>query len=73
MKNISILFFVFLSVIFLSCQEETLPKPQGYLRLEYPFPQYEDIDINCPFTFGKMFILLQKVKIVVILCWSIQT
>jgi gliding motility-associated lipoprotein GldD len=53
MKNIFILFFVFLSVIFLSCQEETLPKPQGYLRLEYPFPHYEDIDINCPFTFGK--------------------
>ncbi len=54
MKRTSILFLVFISLIFVSsCKEETLPKPQGFLRLEYPLPQYEDANIDCPFTFGK--------------------
>lgn len=36
-----------------SCKNETLPKPQAYLRLEYPLPMYENFDTDCPFSFGK--------------------
>lgn len=37
----------------LSCTETTLPKPQGYLRLEYPIAKYETYQGDCPFSFGK--------------------
>ncbi|MFA7446476.1 MAG: gliding motility lipoprotein GldD, partial [Flavobacteriaceae bacterium] len=39
--------------VFVGCKEETLPKPQSYLRLDYPLPHYEDFQTDCPFSFGK--------------------
>jgi gliding motility-associated lipoprotein GldD len=43
----------FLVLFTTSCKEDTLPKPQGYLRLEYPIAKYETYQANCPFDFGK--------------------
>ena len=34
-----------------SCQDETIPKPTGMLRLEYPAPKYAGFENNCPFVF----------------------
>src|SRR5690554_581856 len=47
------LFVILLGSMLLSCTETTLPKPQGYLRLEYPIAKYETYQHDCPFSFGK--------------------
>lgn len=44
---------VFLSLQFLSCDEETLPKPSAFLSLEYPPPEYRNVSLLLPFTFEK--------------------
>ena len=44
--------FLLVSAIFLmSCGEETLPKPKGYLSLEYPEKTYKKENLNKPYTF----------------------
>lgn len=48
-KNI-LLFFLF---TILSCGDETLPKPNAYLRLDYPTPNYKRVDVDVPFSFEK--------------------
>lgn len=45
----SIFFLVILS--FFSCKKEAIPKPSGYLSLEYPDPKYVSFDKNCAYTF----------------------
>ena len=40
------------SFVFLySCKEETLPKPKGELRLEYPKPSYQIFESPCRYSF----------------------
>lgn len=39
--------------ICLSCQEDPVPKPKGFLRLDYPEAQYEKTEFNLPFSFEK--------------------
>jgi len=41
------------SLLFLGCGEDPLPKPKGYLRLEYPQAKYKKVNIPLPFTFDK--------------------
>lgn len=38
-------------VLFLSCKDEVLPKPSGYLRLDYPVAEYAHFENQCPFAF----------------------
>ena len=45
----SILFL--LVIILVSCKKDTIPKPSGFLALEYPAANYVSFDKNCPFTF----------------------
>ncbi len=40
-----------LIVLLSSCNEETLPKPKGFLRLSYKTIPFEKIQTNCPYTF----------------------
>lgn len=40
-----------LTLTLISCGEETIPKPKGQLRLEYPNPTYEKLASECNFTF----------------------
>ena len=40
-----------LTLTLISCGEETIPKPKGQLRLEYPSPTYEKLASECNFTF----------------------
>ncbi|WGH74692.1 gliding motility lipoprotein GldD [Tenacibaculum tangerinum] len=45
-------FFLLISILFLiSCGEETLPKPKGYLSLEYPDKAYKKINLYRPYIF----------------------
>ena len=34
-----------------SCKDDTIPKPSGMLRLEYPMPEYASFENYCPFVF----------------------
>lgn len=36
-----------------SCGGDPVPKPKGFLRLDYPPAQYKEIALNLPFTFEK--------------------
>jgi gliding motility-associated lipoprotein GldD len=51
MKKIIIL--PLMSLLFLGCGDDPLPKPKGYLRLEYPVATYEKVITPLPFTFEK--------------------
>ncbi len=46
-----ILIFFILIVSFLSCKKDVLPKPSGYLSLDYPEPKYANFDKNCSYSF----------------------
>lgn len=56
------LFLFFFGLFLFSCTEDSFPKPQGYLRLEYPIAKYESFEKDCPFTFGKNIYSLIKSK-----------
>ena len=43
---------VTLLLLLISCGEETTPKPQAQLRLDYPNPTYGLLEGSCPFTFS---------------------
>jgi gliding motility-associated lipoprotein GldD len=51
MKNSILLFGIFF--ICLSCGQDPVPKPQAYLRLEFPEPTYQEFHKNLPFTIEK--------------------
>ena len=42
-----------LSLLILSCGDDPLPKPKGYLRLQYPDAIYEKANVPLPFSFDK--------------------
>lgn len=42
-----------LSLFMLGCGDDPLPKPKGYLRLEYPSAKYKNATTPLPFTFDK--------------------
>lgn len=45
--------FLFLLLIFcFSCEHHVVPKPKGYLRLEYPTANYVKSNLPLPFTFA---------------------
>ncbi|MBT8259361.1 MAG: gliding motility lipoprotein GldD [Bacteroidia bacterium] len=44
---------LFILVLFCvtACKEEVLPKPKAYLRLDYPEPEYKELQTDLPFSF----------------------
>ena len=42
---------LFLSVLFLSCDNNYVPKPKALIKLDFPKKEYSEIAINCPFGF----------------------
>ena len=42
---------VVLASSIVGCKEEVLPKPSGYLRLDYPEATYAQFENQCPFSF----------------------
>ncbi|AXO80981.1 gliding motility lipoprotein GldD [Olleya aquimaris] len=51
MKNIILFLLIFVTLT--SCGNDPLPKPKGYLRLEYPKAEYTSYSKNLPFTFDR--------------------
>ncbi len=45
------IFIAVTGLVLYSCHQETLPKPYGELRLEYPKPQYRKFSSPCGFSF----------------------
>ncbi|RLD30325.1 MAG: gliding motility lipoprotein GldD [Bacteroidetes bacterium] len=50
MKNLLLLLVI---VLCISCGSDPVPKPKAFLRLDYPKPQYIEVNNNLPFTFEK--------------------
>ena len=50
MKNFVLFLIIIASV---SCGSETTPKPRAFLRLDYPQPNYVEVNANLPFSFEK--------------------
>jgi gliding motility-associated lipoprotein GldD len=57
----------FMVTFFVSCNSNTLPKPNAYLTLKYPTASYHKIKTNCPYQFelSNQVKFLEKKK-----CWS---
>lgn len=49
MRKLGILFLLLIMMV--SCGEETLPKPKGYLSLNYPKKSYEKLSLKRPYVF----------------------
>ncbi len=47
----AVIYIFLFSIFFSSCKDEIVPKPKGYLKLEYPQSKYSRIKNNCPFSF----------------------
>tara|TARA_E500000318_G_scaffold94750_1_gene94231 strand:- start:1064 stop:1621 length:558 start_codon:yes stop_codon:yes gene_type:complete len=58
----SILSFVILAALLVSCKEEVLPKPKAMLRLDYPTAGYLELDYPCPYTFSSNQLASAKAK-----------
>lgn len=43
--------FLVLTFLIISCNEKTLPKPKGYLQLNYPPKKYEELKVTRPYSF----------------------
>ncbi|TXE08962.1 gliding motility lipoprotein GldD [Gelidibacter salicanalis] len=61
MIKIKLYSLTLLLALFFSCGEDPIPKPKGFLRLDYPPAEYEDTDLNLPFTFEKN-LLAERIK-----------
>jgi gliding motility-associated lipoprotein GldD len=47
------LVFILLITNLIACKKDTIPKPSGYLRLDYPVASYAHFENkSCPFTFN---------------------
>lgn len=49
MRNI--LLFIIIFSLFISCKEDVLPKPKGYLSLTYPKSSYKNLKMTRPYSF----------------------
>lgn len=58
------IFFIWFSLVsFLtSCKQETLPKPYGEVRLQYPEAEYQKFISTCPYSFQYSTLALKKPK-----------
>ncbi len=51
MKKFILIFLT--GVLCISCAEDPQPKPKAFLSMEYPAPEYDVVDVNCPYIFEK--------------------
>ncbi|MEO9512403.1 MAG: gliding motility lipoprotein GldD [Flavobacteriaceae bacterium] len=50
MKNSPVI-YVLILVFFVGCGDEILPKPNAMLRLDYPKASYQQVELDCNYTF----------------------
>ena len=46
-----LVFFGFIFLCLIGCEENTLPKPKAYLSLNYAEPIYKTVTHDCPYVF----------------------
>ena len=51
-KKIAFSLLLFLSLLTISCKDDSLPKPSSYLRLDYPEAKYVNFENECDYSFG---------------------
>lgn len=51
-RTAGILFTMAAMLLMVSCNDDVLPKPKAYLRLDYPEARYVLFDDNCPYSFA---------------------
>lgn len=51
MKIAKFLALVLAAVSFIACQQNNLPKPRAYYRIDFPEKEYHDLDLDYPFNF----------------------
>ncbi|MER3375548.1 MAG: gliding motility lipoprotein GldD [Allomuricauda sp.] len=49
----NLLFYLFLTILVVSCKDDVQPKPKAMLRLDYPMANYTESNIDCPYTFDQ--------------------
>ena len=54
------LFLLFLLPLFISCNDDVLPKPKAYLSLTYPKKSYETLALKRPYSFE----VLKKITVI---------
>jgi gliding motility-associated lipoprotein GldD len=50
MKKVQLFFFIAI-IILSSCRDNSVPKPRGYYRIDFPQKEYRSFDTTFPFTF----------------------
>ena len=50
MRYLLLILIIFVAA---SCEEEVLPKPKGFLSLNYPAPKYREYSDECPYVFER--------------------
>ena len=45
-----------------ACKDDTIPKPYGNVRLQFPDAEYQDFNTECPFTFEYSTHAIKKTK-----------
>ena len=61
MINSKVLAVAIIFLLCFSCGEDPIPKPKGFLRLDYPQAEYIETETDLPFTFEKN-TLAQRIK-----------
>ena len=51
MKFFSFVTLLLLLIVLLCCQNNYVPKPRGYYRIDFPAKEYRSLDTNFPYTF----------------------
>jgi gliding motility-associated lipoprotein GldD len=51
LKRIISVATILLTLTLVSCKDDVMPKPAGFLRLDYPEATYANFEGNCPFSF----------------------
>ena len=50
-KTMTFSFLIALALTVFGCKDDPIPRPTGYLRLDYPEAEYAHFENQCPFTF----------------------
>lgn len=50
-KAKNILFLMLLAAIIVACKDQSIPRPRGHFRIDFPEKEYTLLDSTCPFTF----------------------
>ncbi|HUH29381.1 gliding motility lipoprotein GldD [Gelidibacter sp.] len=53
MMKTKLFVFVLSVLLCFSCGDDPVPKPKGFLRLDYPKAEYQETDVDLPFVFEK--------------------